>query len=187
MCPVFLIASVLSHAVGLLCPVFRCSGVFALSQVNLHSARRSLESMTGDTTGQPSALLVLGASIAAVFVSDSWLNTCGPPRISFPGLNRSAVAPKNAVQGFIAAPFETLRVRVMAPTESRSWGDVARMDSVLPFSSGSWVRGSMTRAQHKSGDLATEAAPLAEFRRDRRNGKRQLLSACRLPGEQRIL
>ncbi|OLP87017.1 Mitochondrial phosphate carrier protein [Symbiodinium microadriaticum] len=52
--------------------------------------RRSLESMTGDATGQPSALLVLGASIAAVFVS-----------------------------GFIAAPFETLRVRVMAPTESK--------------------------------------------------------------------
>eukprot|EP00439_Symbiodinium_sp_Y106_P040859 s989_g5.t1 len=73
------------------------TGVMGFTSFGLNELfRRSLESMTGDTTGQPSALLVLGASIAAVFVS-----------------------------GFIAAPFETLRVRVMAPTESRSWGDLA--------------------------------------------------------------
>ncbi|CAE7458399.1 mcfN [Symbiodinium sp. CCMP2456] len=73
------------------------TGVMGFASFGLNELfRRSLESMTGDTTGQPSALLVLGASIAAVFVS-----------------------------GFIAAPFETLRVRVMAPTESRSWGELA--------------------------------------------------------------
>ncbi|CAE7380499.1 PIC2 [Symbiodinium pilosum] len=73
------------------------TGVMGFASFGLNELfRRSLEKMNGDATGEPSALLVLAASIAAVFVS-----------------------------GIIAAPFETLRVRVMAPTEGRSWGELA--------------------------------------------------------------
>ena len=83
-----------------------------------------------------------------------------------------------AAQGFIAAPFETLRVRVMAPTESRSWGDVAR-EGIQSFCLQRQLQGHEVHdksAQHKSGELATEAALLAKFRGDKRNG---LHSACR--------
>ncbi|CAE7521713.1 unnamed protein product, partial [Symbiodinium necroappetens] len=127
---------------------------------------RSLESMTGDATGQPSALLVLGASIAAVFVSDSWLNTCGPsPNLVSKGRKTLRIA----AQGFIAAPFETLRVRVMAPTESRSWGDVARegiQSFFLQRQLGFGLQGHEVHdksAQHKSGELATVSKGFSEL------------------------
>ena len=58
--------------------------------------RRSLEKWSGDPFGEAGAPIVLAASITSVFVS-----------------------------AILACPFETLRVRVMAPTEKRSFGEVA--------------------------------------------------------------
>eukprot|EP00438_Fugacium_kawagutii_P006750 Skav206595 [mRNA] locus=scaffold4512:66441:68692:+ [translate_table: standard] len=66
--------------------------------------RRSLEKWSGDPFGEAGAIIVLVASISSVFVS-----------------------------GILAVPFETLRVRVMAPTEKRSFGDVA-MEAVQKLS-----------------------------------------------------
>lgn len=57
--------------------------------------RRSLEKWSGDPFGEAGATIVLAASISSVFVS-----------------------------AILACPFETLRVRAMAPTEKRSFGEI---------------------------------------------------------------
>lgn len=57
--------------------------------------RRSLEKWSGDPFGEAGAPIVLAASISSVFVS-----------------------------AILACPFETLRVRVMAPTEKRSFREI---------------------------------------------------------------